>query len=222
MALDGMRRMLRPRTVADLRDRQAAALLDRLDAERAVAAAARENDRDGVLVLVRREAAEQHVDRVALVVVRLRLADVELAPLDGHEPAGRPHIDVVLAQGLAILGIGHRELGGPSQDVGEHARMVGRHVGAHDERHRCRAWGHATKQPPQRLKAAGGGADPDDEQAILGRQPHPPHREAASCPNVGVYASTSEGVAGGMRRRRWPEMAEVALDNAAGAAMFTS
>ena len=63
MALGGM--LAWPaRCAVALRQGQPAALLDRLEAERAVAAAAGEDDADGALALVVGEAAEEQVDRV--------------------------------------------------------------------------------------------------------------------------------------------------------------
>ena len=63
-------RVLRPVAVGDLRQGQAAALLDRLDAERAVAVAAREHHAGRQLALVGGEGAEEDVDRLALAPAR--------------------------------------------------------------------------------------------------------------------------------------------------------
>jgi hypothetical protein len=65
-----------------LRHRQAALLLDELQAFRAVTAAAREDDADGLLLLVLREGREQRVDRAAMLARRRRPRDQQTAVAD--------------------------------------------------------------------------------------------------------------------------------------------
>jgi hypothetical protein len=75
-------------TVGHLRERKAAALLDGLEAQRAVAVAAREYYAGRVLALVSGERAEEDVDRLALASAGIRSGNAEAPPLDAEEGVG--------------------------------------------------------------------------------------------------------------------------------------
>src|SRR5262249_34046260 len=82
----GFRHAALPRCgpVAALCDGQAAALLDRLDAERAIAAAPRQHDADRVLAFRFSERAEEDIDRLARHLAGPALQE-ELAIVDGDD-----------------------------------------------------------------------------------------------------------------------------------------
>src|SRR6185295_13302985 len=81
------------RRLGSLHDRQAAPLLDRLEAQRAVRTAAREDDADGLVLLVLGQGAEEAVDRRAPAAEPRRLGGIEHAVVDGQRDARRHDID---------------------------------------------------------------------------------------------------------------------------------
>jgi hypothetical protein len=140
--------------------------LDRLDAERAVAAAARQNHPDRILLALLRERAEEHVDRLARNFRRARLQD-QPASLDGRHVIGRADVDVVRLDVLVGPDIGDRHLGKATDDFRQRRRVPARHVGDQHEGHPDIGW-HAAKEAFQRLDAARRGADADDGKGMIG------------------------------------------------------
>ena len=96
--------MLRPEAVADLRQRQAAAFLDGLDAERAVRVAAGQHDADRQFALIFGERAEEDIDRLALGLVSAQL-QAQLAVHHGHDVIGWTDVQLV---GLQLNTVGRR------------------------------------------------------------------------------------------------------------------
>ena len=151
--------------IAALRDRQPAMLLDRLDAERSVAAAAGQHDADGVVASVLGQAGEEQVDRVLRALRTRERLQPEPPALDDQGVIGWDDVDVVgLDRGL-VPRLHHRHGGEAAEDLVQHAGPMRGEVRHHHEGHA--AFGrHRAEQALERLDATGGGADADDEQAV--------------------------------------------------------
>jgi hypothetical protein len=150
-----------------LRDADAARGLDRLRAGRPVRAGARQDDRDGFLVLLQRERAEEVVDGAAVTAFLERFAELQSAVLEGERAARGDDVDVVGFDGHAIAHFLHRDPRAAAQDVAEHARVVGREV-LHDDIRHAAVFGHLIEEFLERGQAAGGRADADDDERQVG------------------------------------------------------
>ncbi len=157
--------MPRARAIGGLRQGKPAVLLDRLDAEGAVVAGAREHDADGICVLVLGESGEEGVDRRALPAIRER-AHAQAPVLHIEHGVGRRHVDVIAPDRLIVLRNQYRHAGIARQDLRQHAFPVGREVGDDDKGY-AEVRRHAPEQALQRLHSSGGGADADDGKRCI-------------------------------------------------------
>jgi hypothetical protein len=117
-----------------LREGDAALGLDRIEAGRAVGQRAREDDADRAVVALLGERAEEGVDRVVRAGM---VAGVEAEPAPGeeHRAVRRDHIDVIGPDLGLVDDLFDRHRGLASEDLGEHARVVGGQVLHEHERH---------------------------------------------------------------------------------------
>ena len=162
---DGARHRFVRRFLRVLHEHDAAGVLHCARAERAVGAAARQDHREAVAVLLRQRAKE-HVDgRAPLAQVPERrrrdriLRDLELA-------VRRDHVDAVRLQvePLMILYLDDAHGGAAAEDPGELALVVGREMHDHDVS-QAEIVGERAEQLPQRIDAASRRADPHHADA---------------------------------------------------------
>jgi hypothetical protein len=157
--------MARTGMVGRLRERQAAMLLDGLDAERAVAAGAGEHDADGIFGLVLGKGGKERVDRRALAAVDDG-ANAQSPLLDLEDAIGRHHIDVIGLNELVMFGDQHRHTRVAPQYFRQHAFPPGREVGDDDEGH-AGIGRHGLEQIFKRFHASSRGADANDWKARI-------------------------------------------------------
>jgi hypothetical protein len=149
--------------VRPLRHSEAAALLDRLDPERAVAAPARQHDADGALPSRVGERAQEHVDRSVPLIRAAR--QEELFALNRHHMVSGTDVNMVGLDDRRVSGDPHRHRGMPAQNLRQGAFMAARHVRDEDECH-ARVGRHSSEQSLQRFHAAGGGTDADNGKRL--------------------------------------------------------
>jgi hypothetical protein len=126
--------MARTGVVGRLSERQAAMLLDRLDAERAVAASAGKHNADGTFGLVVRKGGEERVNRGALATVGDR-ANAQPPLRDLEDAIGRRHINMIGADELVVFRDQHRHARVARQNFRQHAFPLGGKVGDDDKGH---------------------------------------------------------------------------------------
>jgi hypothetical protein len=136
-------------------------LLDRLDAENAIAAAARQDDTERIFAAVASERGEEHVDRRALVMGGVGRDQPKPPRGDRQDRRRRHDINLVLFERLIILRDLDAHLGVARQNLREEAFAIRRQMHDDDEAH-ARIGGHCAEQALQRLDAACGSADADD------------------------------------------------------------
>jgi hypothetical protein len=142
-----------------LRHHHPAVLLDRAQAERAVAARARQQDADGAVALVLRQRVEQAVDRHPQARRRGRL-HAQHAALDRQHRVRRDHVHVVrLHRGLVahLLDVHARRL---AEQLRHQRGVVRVEVLHHHERHAA-VGRHRGEELLEGLEPAGRGAHPD-------------------------------------------------------------
>lgn len=159
---------------AGLGEHEATAVLHRVQPACAIAAAAREHDRHGVVALVLGERSEEGIDRPAVLPRWRWLAQLQHPMLDGERGVRRNHIDVVAFDDRAIRRFQHRHVGAPADEFGQQAALVRRQVLDQDEGNVLIGF-HVPEEGPVRLQPAGRGADTDDEWgtgvfAVSGRE----------------------------------------------------
>ena len=153
----------RPRHIRALRDGQSTILLDRLETQGAVAAAAGKHDADCMLRLVLGQRAEEEVDRGPLVIRCGGVPKAKPASADGQDRAGRENIDMLRFDHFAVPCVDDRHFGSAADDLGQHALAIGRKVG-HDHKAHAVIGRHGLEEPLQRLDATRRGTDPDDRK----------------------------------------------------------
>ena len=146
---------------AILRHRESALFLDGAQAERAVAAGARQDDAGGAFAVRLGERYEKAVDRRALEALLERRADLQAVVEDRQRRVGRYHIDVVGLDGGLVGDLDDWNLGHPREKGGEHALAVGIEVLDHDIS-QARARLEQRDKRLERADAACGCADADD------------------------------------------------------------
>src|SRR5262249_21764280 len=156
----------RPRTVPALRQRQAAALLDGLDPERAVTAAARQQDSDRGRAARFRKRAQKHVDRLALGLVGAQLQS-QLAVHHGHDVIRRTDVQFIRLERRAVCRGLHRHRGVAAEDFNERADMAARKMGDQREAH-AGVGGHYAEHTLERLEPTGRGTYSDHWKIALG------------------------------------------------------
>lgn len=152
-----------PETVGRLREREAAALLDRLDAERAVVVPAGKHDACGQFVPVDGERAEEPVDGPALAVREVLRHEPQATVFEREQGVGAQHVDVIDLDGHAVLHDMHGQRGIAAHDVVQHAFAAARQMRDDDEGE-ARCVGHAAKEALQRFDAAGRSAHTGDRK----------------------------------------------------------
>lgn len=153
-------------TIARLRQDQAALFLDRLDPEKTVMPAAREDDFDGIFAAVLRERGEEHVDGAALGMFRNEFVQAKPPVRNGQAGVGRQHIDMVLLNLLAILSGFDGQLRMAGQDVGEETLAIRGQMGDDDKGH-PRIGGNRLEKIFQRAQTACGRADADNREGLV-------------------------------------------------------
>ncbi len=119
--------------VGVLGNRQAAALLDALDADRAVAIGAREDDRCRARPVGIGQGAKEHVDGDAPAAVGRDVGAVQIAVRRGDRLAGRDDVDVVGLDPRRVAHLVHRHGRRALQDRRQQALVVDREVHDDDE-----------------------------------------------------------------------------------------
>jgi hypothetical protein len=154
-----------------LRERKAAIFLDGLDAARAVAAEAGQNNPDGVLALILGERDEEGVHRGSPRRGPGASGQLQHAAGELHGRVGRDDEDVVGDEGVAVLRLRHRHGRAAAQDIDQRAGVVGIEMLDQDERH-AGVRRRIGEEGPEGLQAAGRGAQADSERDPgLGRCP---------------------------------------------------
>ena len=138
----------------------AAVRLDRLEAERAVGAVARQDDADGPALLDGGQRAEQVVDGHVQPAGRRPRSEGQCRAVQGHVRIGRQNIDVIYFDREAIDRFPDRHRGGSGEDVRQLRLAVRFQV--HDEEQRQTGIGRqGTQQFDEGFQSAGGCADAD-------------------------------------------------------------
>ena len=157
---------LGPEAVQGLGQGQAAVLLDRLDADGAVAVAAGQDHADRALALVEGQGRQEDVDRLGLADLRLERPQRQPAVHDAHDDTARHDVDAARPDRRAVgggLDLQRRE---PGQDVREQAPVVPAEMRDDDEGcpERLR---HPAEEALHRFDAARGRADADDRKGVV-------------------------------------------------------
>ena len=147
-----------------LGDRQPTLLLDRFDAQRAVAAGAGQHDSDCVFARGFGQGREKNIDGITFVLIDCCGEQIQLLLRDGQHRVGRQHVDMVRLHALTVAGVddGHGRV--TRKDLRQERLTMRSDVRDDDER-RPDVGRHGAKQVLQRRDAACGGADAHDEQA---------------------------------------------------------
>jgi hypothetical protein len=154
--------------ICQLRDRQPALFLDRLDPERAVMTGAGQDHGDRILGAILGQRREKDVDRVELAPTgRTRVQARPAAPQCRYR--GRhENIDVVRLDRAAVAHRGDRQRGRAAQDLRKRAFVALAEMGDDDKCH-PRVRRHRPEKGLQRFDASGGGANAHHEKAIIGQ-----------------------------------------------------
>ncbi len=136
--------------VGDLSERQTASLLDGLRPQGAVAIAARQHDRRGVVFLIDGQRAEQNVDRFAFAPAVVGFAQLQAPGVETYDRVGRQHVDAVRPDADAVLGDRHRQIGVTCDNLVQQAFAVRTEVSDDDERE-SGLGGNAVKKSLERL-----------------------------------------------------------------------
>ena len=146
-----------------LGDRQAAALLDALDADRAVAVGPRENDRRRARSVRVGQGAKEQVDGDAAAALGGDVGAGEVAVDRLQRLAGRDDVDVVRLHAHRSRDLLDRHLRRALQDLRQHAFVLGRQVHHHHEDH-AGIDRRGAEEALQRGNAARGAAEADRGQ----------------------------------------------------------
>ncbi len=149
-----------------LDNRQAAALLDALEADGPIAVRPGEHDGRGVWPVGVGQGAEEQVHGDALAAFGLQWGELEVAVDDGQVLARRDDVDAVRLQFLAVSRLGNRHHGRGLEDGGQRALVFGREV---DDDHvgLARAGRQGLKERLERGDGAGGAAEGHDGHPLV-------------------------------------------------------
>ncbi len=142
--------------------RQAAVLLDRLDAQRAFVSGSRQNDADCVRTLVLGERVEEAVDHGVMSLAHQRHDHPQSAPLDGEGGVGRDDVDPVALDRQRVPGVQHRHRAMAREQLRQHARPAGQKMLDEYERHAV-VRRHVLEEGLEGLESARRGANADDQ-----------------------------------------------------------
>jgi hypothetical protein len=145
-----------------LRETETAMLLDGLQAQRAVTAAARENDADGLFLLIFGERSEEDIDRLAVLARRRRCRHAKSPALDRHHGVRRDDEDMVRGERHAVLGLHHRHLGVIARELDQQALVMRVEMLDQDERHAALRR-HVREEALEGIEPAGGSAETDEQ-----------------------------------------------------------
>jgi hypothetical protein len=151
-----------------LHQHQAARLLDRLGAHRAVRAAARQDHRESVAVVFGQR-AEEEIDRGAPFPIVVERGRGDRGFADSQAAIGRDYVHGIRLQieCLAVVHLDHVHSRAPGQDARQLAFMIRRQVHHHHEGE-AEVGGQRVEELAQRLDASGGGADAHNGQSRRG------------------------------------------------------
>jgi hypothetical protein len=144
-----------------LREHHAPGTLDVDDPARAIAAASRQHDRDGLRPLVLCERTEELVDREREALRRILVGQDQPAIANDHLLARRHQVDVVCLDQHAILGEPHRHVAVPGDQLVHQAPEIRRQM-LHDHEGHPGVGRHLREQLLERFEPAGRGPDADD------------------------------------------------------------
>jgi hypothetical protein len=146
-----------------LGDRQPSVLLERLETERPVAAAAGEHDTYRVLSVVLGEGGEEHIYRGAFTLRNPGVPKAEPPLIDSQDRGGWQNVDMLRFDRLVVSCVDHRHSGSAPKDLGQQAVVVWRQVGDDHKGHAVLGR-HGSKKSLQRLDPAGRGTDAHDRK----------------------------------------------------------
>ena len=138
--------------------------LDGPQAQRTVAAHARENDADGLFLLVRRQLPEEEVDRHPQAPRRGRFQHLQLSVQDGQVRIGRDHVDVVGLDLHPVFRLDDLHLGVPPEQFRHHA-FVGRFQVRHEDERQAGVRGQVGEELREGLEPARRAAHADDAES---------------------------------------------------------
>ncbi|MCW2318094.1 hypothetical protein M2322_003661 [Rhodoblastus acidophilus] len=133
---------------------EAAGFLDRLDAEHAIVAVARQHDANRIIPPITRQRSKKSVDRRAFVVQGVSDVKLQGSAGYGERRIWRQDIDVVFLNDQAILRDGDAHVGQARQYFREKAVLVRRQMHQNNERHPRRRR-HGFEKTLQRPQAPG-------------------------------------------------------------------
>jgi hypothetical protein len=142
---------------------QPAIFLDRLEAQGAVAAAARKHNADRTLSLIFGERLEKDVDGGSLVIGSPSAVQREPTLVDGQGRVRRQNMNLLWLNHLAVSGVEDRHRRGAAEYLGQHAFVAGGKV-SHNDKGRAALGRHSLEELLQCLDAARRGADADNGQ----------------------------------------------------------
>ena len=149
-----------------LAEGQPAMLLDRRDAERAIAAEPGQDDADGVLALVLRQRGEKRVDRDAAGRGRRWTSEMQGAASDRQDGVRWNDIDLVRADLHRVLDEVHRHRGVAGDDRDQGALIVGIKVLNQHEGHASVGW-HLREERFEGVDTARRGAEANDQPGSI-------------------------------------------------------
>lgn len=150
--------------IGALRQGQPAGLLDRLHPEGTFAAAARQQDADGILPGVLGERGHQDIDRLALAPgIGVMLPKLQRAVLDREHRIERQHIGMVRLDPLVVGGGQDGNGGMGAENGGQGAFAAGAEM-CHRDEGDAAVGRYGLEEVLQRLNATGGCADAGDRK----------------------------------------------------------
>ena len=149
-----------------LNQNDAPGLLDRLDADGPVRTGARKNDGE-VVAPLRRERAEEEIDRRALPARLVELGDRQMLVGRQKLPVGRNDIDVARFEGHAAGDLRHRHSRSGRENAGKLALVPG--IEMHDDNEsRVDIVRQTFEKHLQGVNAPGGRSDADRRKSLVG------------------------------------------------------
>jgi hypothetical protein len=153
-----------------LHQHQPTVLLDGAQPQGAIGAHAREDDADGLLAPVVGQGAEEKVDGPAQAPRGHPFEQMQAVVQDGQVSVGRDDVYTVRLDLQAVPRLGHVHRGGPLQQFGHHAFVVGVEM-LDDDEGQAAADGHVAEEVLQGSEATRRGADGDDGESARPQLP---------------------------------------------------
>ena len=152
-----------------LRDGQPSSRLDRSQAERAVGSGSGEDDPDPPLLRVRRQGAQEEVDRHADAAGLDGLGQPQRPSADAQVSAGRHAIDVIGLDRRVGFHLHHGHGGAPAEQLRDQARVRRVQVLHEHEGHAAVGGGMAAEEPPEGVETSCRGTQSHDRGGHLAR-----------------------------------------------------